>query len=354
LKQKTILRATVALWPWLAGCACAQDSVTLYGVADVFVELGRAGTVAAPTRILRLQSGGLNGSRLGFRGSEHLGDGLKGEFVLEHGLLLDTGAQASAAAFWNRQAFVGLSGPWGQVSAGRQYTPLLVHQDSFDAALSTTGYGSGYNSGVMRSFARANNSVLYRTPAAGAWSAAAMASLGEAAAGTRYGSLLSTSLRYSDGPLALGAGFGRLNKPDTTRENKSIWNVAGSYKFAQLQLMAALQGTKNDSQNAQTLDDRREFMLGATYALGPGQIRASFAQGRVAEVDRSTARHLSLGYLHSLSKRTALFAAVQSVKNPDNLAYRSGGFTFDAIDGGLSAGAGVDARALALGMRHRF
>jgi predicted porin len=352
--RKTAICIATGLQAVLACCAAqAQSTVTVYGVVDAFVEYGTAGTSAARTHVTRLQSGGANGSRLGFRGTEDLGGGLKAVFVLEHGMLVDSGSPASATNFWNRQRYVGLSVGWGSLSAGRQYSPLLVHQDTFDTALSTTGYGSPYNSGVMRTVSRVNNSIVYSSPNVSGFSAAAMLGLGEVA-GAR-GNTQSASVKYAGGPFTAGLAYAHVNKVDATKVDKSIWNLAGSYKLGDLLVSAAVQQTRNDSQNVGVTDDRREAFLGAVYAIGTGEIRAAYGQGKVVDVSNSTARHLSLGYLYNLSKRTALFAGVQAIRNPDNLAYRgTSGFTFDAIEGGLPAGAGVTARAFAVGARHRF
>jgi predicted porin len=352
--KKTAICVAIGLQALTIGVAHAQSSVTIYGVVDAFVEFGKAGTEAEPKSQTRLQSGGTNGSRLGFRAVEDLGGGLKANAVLEHGLLVDSGEAASASAFWNRQSFVGLSGDFGGITAGRQYSPLIAHQDSFDPALSTTGYGSAYNSGVMRTVSRVNNSLLYKTPAVGGFSAAVMLGLGESTAGGSHGNVVSASAKYASGPLGVGFAFARQNKPEAGKEDKLIWNLATSYQFGDVQLFGALQGTKNDSQNAATLDDRNEFMLGAVYSFGANQIRTSFGQAKVKGVSDSTVRHGSLAYVYNMSKSTALYAAVQAIDNPKNLAYRSGGYTFDAVANGLPAGSNVTARAVAFGMRHRF
>ena len=335
--------------------AQAQSNVTLYGVADVFAEYGKAGTQAAPTTNSKLRSGGLNGSRLGFKGTEDLGNGLSANFVLEHGILLDSGTQASAAGFWNRQAYVGLSSTgWGALTAGRQYTPLLVHQDTFDPAICTTGYGSAYNTGVMRTISRANNSVLYASPNFGGLTGTLMAALGENALGAHYGFISSGSLKYAGGPAAVGVAYLHQNKTTATQVGKSIVNVSGSMKFGAFQLIAGLQHTDNDIQNANVKDNRNEYLLGGVYSFGQSQVRVSYGQATVKDADSSTVRHGSIGYLYNLSKRTALYGAVQAIKNPDNLAYRTAGYTYDAIDDGPPAGAGVNARAIGIGMRHRF
>jgi predicted porin len=106
----------------LAQPAPAGSSVTIYGLADLGVEhLTNVG--AGGSSLTRMP--GLTGSlpsRLGFRGSEDLGGGLKAVFTLEMGLALDTGTLNQGGRGFGRQAFVGLAGPWGAVTLGRNYS----------------------------------------------------------------------------------------------------------------------------------------------------------------------------------------------------------------------------------------
>jgi len=354
MKSRSIWAAAAAYAACMSGALAQDSSVTLYGVADVFAEYGKAGTAAASSTIKRVQSGGANASRLGVRGSEDLGGGLRAAFQIEHGLLLDSGKPASSTSFWNRQSWVGLATPWGTLSGGRQYSPLLSHQDFFDPSFNTTGYGSPYNSGVIRTVSRVDNSVLYLSPKFADVTVAAMVGLGEVSNSLRAGSSYFASARYVSGPVGAGFVYAKQFKADAAHEDKTIWNLAGSYKFGDLTLMGAIQRTKNDSQALNVQDDRDEFLLGGTCIVGAGEVRAAYGQGKVKNVSESTAKHYSLGYLYNLSKRTALWTAVQEIDNPTNLAYRTTGFTFDAIEGGIPAGAGVKARAFAVGLRHRF
>jgi predicted porin len=350
--RKSVLAVVALGGAAVAALPVSAQDVTLYGVMDAFVEFGKANQSQT-----RLESGGANGSRFGLRGTEDLGNGLKVLFTMESGLFADTGNQASASTMWNRQAFVGLRGPFGTVTMGRQYSPLLSAQDRNDSALSTTGYGSPYNSGVMRTISRVNNSILYESPKWGDVSMSAMLGLGENTLGNKYGAIFSMAGRYNAGPVNVDLSYGRINATTTAAtgsEAKSIVNLAGTYTFGSAQLMAAVQSTQNDSQQAATLDDRTEFLVGGTLRLGSGQIRAVYGQGKVNDVSQTTARHYSLGYVHDLSKRTAIYTVAQVIDNPTNLAYRTSGFTFDAVAGGLPAGAGVNARAVAVGVRHRF
>ncbi|MDO9200708.1 MAG: porin, partial [Hydrogenophaga sp.] len=99
----------------VAGAASAQSSLNLYGVADVWVGKTKNGDT-------QLGSGGLAGSRLGFKGTEDLGGGLKAHFNLEQAISLDTGANVEAGSAFSRQANVGLSGGFGTVKLGRSFS----------------------------------------------------------------------------------------------------------------------------------------------------------------------------------------------------------------------------------------
>ena len=143
--------------PW----ACAQSSsVTIYGIIDAAVE--RANNVGtAGASIYRMP--GLTGtfpSRLGFRGTEDLGDGLRAVFVLEQGFAPDTGTLNQGARMFGRQAFVGLSDRWGTISFGRQYTMLYMSVLDADI-LGPNLYGSGSMDGYIAN-ARADNPIAYR------------------------------------------------------------------------------------------------------------------------------------------------------------------------------------------------
>ena len=123
--------AAAAATMMVAMGAQAQSSVTLYGVADVGVEyLNRT---AGDHSNVRMQSGNgiTTGSWWGLRGTEDMGGGLKGVFVMESGFNLDTGTKTDSRLF-NRQAYVGLQGKFGAVMLGRQQTPVYDFTLAFD------------------------------------------------------------------------------------------------------------------------------------------------------------------------------------------------------------------------------
>jgi len=104
-------------------------------------------------------------SRLGFRGSEDLGGGLKALFTMESGMSVDTGTLSQGSRIFGRQAFVGLSGPYGALTFGRQYT--MRYWSMWDTDLFGSGaHGLGtLDTGIPS--ARADNSVSYRVDHAG-------------------------------------------------------------------------------------------------------------------------------------------------------------------------------------------
>lgn len=122
--------------------ALAQSSIQLYGVADAFVKYGKW----MGDDVAGVDDGGIDGSHLGFRGEESLGNGLKAVFVLEEGFNIDTGKSCcmtgadsanSGSNVFTRQSYVGLKGSFGQVALGRQYAPGYFI-DAYDALQSMT------------------------------------------------------------------------------------------------------------------------------------------------------------------------------------------------------------------------
>src|SRR5207253_1303289 len=115
----------------------AQSSVTLFGIADVGVRNVKNGD----NSIKSVSSNGINTSRLGFRGTEDLGGGLRAGFWLETGLNPDTGSQSDGTRFWNRRSTVSLAGSFGEVRLGRDTTPTFTGYADFDA-FGTNGVGA--------------------------------------------------------------------------------------------------------------------------------------------------------------------------------------------------------------------
>ncbi|GAB7547272.1 MULTISPECIES: porin [unclassified Cupriavidus] len=151
------LAALAAAVPMLAS---AQSTVTLYGVVDTGVEyVNNVG--AAKDNVFRVNTlTATVPSRWGIRGTEDLGGGLKSLFVLESGFAPDSGTSNQGGRLFGRQALVGLSGPWGQVALGRQYTMLFWATLDPDI-LGPNVYGSGSLDSYLPN-ARADNAISYK------------------------------------------------------------------------------------------------------------------------------------------------------------------------------------------------
>jgi len=123
----------LALLSAFSGASFAQQSgVTIYGIADVGVQGISTGT----GKTFKVQSGQENGSRLGFKGTEDLGNGLKANFVLEQGINIDTGSSAQGGATFGRRSLVGLSSAdFGSVDLGRDKSPTFKMFDNFDPSV---------------------------------------------------------------------------------------------------------------------------------------------------------------------------------------------------------------------------
>src|SRR6516225_1582592 len=137
MKKSTITVAALAL---LASPAFAQSSVTIYGKIDLGLVIDSGSSAG---KSVRISSGVTGGSRLGFKGVEDLGGGYKAAFQLETGFCADSAAGAPNFCtgnnqFMGRQAHGDLTGAFGAISAGRQYSIGFNNLSTIDP------FGTGY------------------------------------------------------------------------------------------------------------------------------------------------------------------------------------------------------------------
>ncbi|AOS77847.1 MULTISPECIES: porin [Hydrogenophaga] len=336
MKKSLIALAVLAS----CGAAMAQSSVTLYGMADVWVGRTKAdasiGGVSTSASTSVLESGGFNTSRLGFKGSEDLGGGLKANFNLEAALAMDTGTNGGLS--FNRQSWVGLSGGFGEVQLGKPWTPYddtrAMANDTFNAnfAASWTTW-QFYEDNP-------NNTIRYNTPNFGGFSGALAYSLGEdrAASPTNSSSsLTSFSLNYANGPIV--AGFAHQNQKvesgvagilasfDSTgvltglaTTGKTTYNLLnGSYDFGFLKLVGGVNQVKVSPDGFADVK-ANEWNLGVDVPVGAGfDVGVGLARSKTESsgVDLTTATGFSIGAKYTLSKRTFLYAAFNRTKIED-------------------------------------
>jgi predicted porin len=346
----------------------AQSSVTVYGLLDQAVEhLSNVG--AGGDSLTRMP--GLTGSfpsRLGFRGSEDLGDGLRAVFTLEQGLGVDSGTLNQGGRSFGRQSFVGLAGPWGSVTAGRQYSMLYWSQLDADI-LGPSAFGSGSLDNYLPN-ARVDNSIAYRG-SFGGWNVGLMGSLGrdavnagpspsgtncagENSADTSACREWSALLKYDTagwgGALAVdeirgGAGAFAGLTSSAMKDRRST--AAGWVKFSALKLGAGLIARRNDASAATPRSNL--WYLGASYGVTPAfSVDAEWFDLKFKDSDNE-AKLLALRATYQLSKRTALYATAGHVSNDGTLALS---VSNAAAGGGPAAGNGQT--GLAAGLRHSF
>lgn len=308
--------------------ASAQESssnVTLYGVADAYVQ-----TLNGASTLTRVQSGGLNTSRFGLRGSEDLGGGLRAIFQIESGIDLDTGSsnQKGQKAFWGRQAWVGLqSSTFGQISLGRQYGSVYHLTADFSefsnnpvgASSAVIGGFGGYelvrggtatatgDGGPVRN----NNSIKYETPNVGGFKAGALVGLGEVSGGANKTRVTDIYGRYTAGPLDV-----MLSHVDdrSAAGDLSVGTTSGAaaYSFGDFRVTGGAMSV-ND-RTAKNVDGRG-YWVGGDYLFGDVHtVKAQYVVSTLKEGDGKT-KAFGVGYQYDLSKRTALYSSLTRFEN---------------------------------------
>jgi predicted porin len=242
------------------------------------------------------------GSRLGFKGEEDMGGGLKASFYLEHRLNPDDGTVSGGATFWKGGSWVGLSSDGlGSVKLGRWWSQSFLKSqyaaDPFvmgtlgESSYPTVGCGPAFSGGCLGAF-WVDNSVTYEN-SFGGFSFGVQYGLEKYKHPTNFG------VSYSDGPLYLGAGYETHNDGS----NEKWTSLAANYDFGVAKVYAGY-GTGRDAADV----SRKNTILGATVPMGQTQFIVSYDmqdQGgtRVENL-------LSLGVKYFLSKRTNIFAVV--------------------------------------------
>jgi predicted porin len=250
MKKSLIALAVLAA----SGAAMAQSSVTLYGVADAGVTyLNGADNWSGVT------SGNNLTSRLGFRGVEDLGGGLKANFVLEGGFNLDNGDGASGYAGakagegfqFKRRSTVGLSGGFGEVRMGRELTAAYNATARYDV-FGSVGIGqsrlwadggvvdASANATAVTTNQRISNALTYVSPDFSGFKFGLNYGFGETTASNSDSGYLGAGLMYDNGPLSLGLGLERLNNGANSVAASDIdaWSLGGSYDFGVAKLLA--------------------------------------------------------------------------------------------------------------------
>lgn len=283
-----------------AGAASAQSSVTLYGKVDL--ALGKA-TGSADKQV---RDGA--GSRVGIKGVEDLGGGMKALFGFEHRFSPDTGKDTSTEGnsptntFWNGYSTVGLGGAFGTVNLGRQYTSSFsLVQNAFDPFGGDTVAGLRDSSlRVSPARLRIANSIRYDGTFGGLKVAADIAER----VGNGTDRPYTVAVQYGAGPLLVAASY---ENPEDG--NDKLFNAGVAYSFGPAKLALAGSSGKNTANQSV-----KGYLIGATVNVGPsGRFLVGYAQNKVGTATAN--KKASIGYRHDLSKRTFLYTDFTRVNN---------------------------------------
>lgn len=336
-QYKPALKLAAIAATLFSGAAMAQSSVTLYGQADMFV--GGVKAVGTGERAFKADSGGMQTSYWGIKGSEDLGMGTKAIFDLNGFFRTDSGSMGrfNGDSMFSRNAFVGLQNDrYGSLKLGRNTTPYFVSTILFNPLVDSyvfspmifhtyfpTASGAVYDPGIIGDSGW-NNSLVYSTPNFGGLTANVIYAFGESA-GNNSKNKWGGNLTYFSGNLAATVAFQQVkfdSAPFDLTNQTTNANLTGFTKQSAVQagvtydfkiVKAFLQGQyiKTDV-NANTFGDIKHIdgQAGVSVPVGAGNVLASYAYGRVLNEVSSIKRNtFALAYDYNLSKRTDVYAA---------------------------------------------
>jgi len=397
-----------------SGSAFAADSVQLYGIIDMGIThysgLAPSNASSLPagttTSYTGLSSGVVAGSRIGLKGTEDLGGGLKALFKAETGFCgvgtNQTGTGGSAfctgSGFMGRTTMLGLEGSFGTVKMGRYFSTMFnneVNYDPFQAGftgaysnlslgingLSPTGGGANagaYSSGSTTAgttgtavyyLLRTNQTLSYVSPNISGLTVQADYSFNDGKATDPINpqanttKLWSLNGSYAFGPATVGANYTKVTNVTKANSNAindgayKVWQLFGSYDLSMVKLSAIYErGTAdyfsgNDS----------SWLLGATVPVGPGAVMVSYSQYGTSlapsgtSLSTSKAKQYAIGYSYNLSKRTMLYTSFAHMSNDSASGNRTG--TALAVNDATNFSSGVTGQGsngFAVGILHSF
>ncbi|QBI03232.1 porin [Pseudoduganella albidiflava] len=343
--KKQVLAA--ALCAGCAGAALAQSNVGIYGVLDlslVNVSGATPGSAGFDGNDTKVQSGTLQGSRIGFRGTEDLGGGLSAIFTIESGILADTGASDQGGLLFGRQAFVGLrSSTLGAITIGRQYGPEYLAWKLMEPM--DDGFAGAGSNFFATNGKRVNNSIKYTTPTINGLTADVLYGAGEVPGKSTASRDIGGSVTWVRGPVVIRAGYNRLD--NAAASDKAVNYVAGgSYDFRVVKAIAIYGNNKGTGSI-----DNRDFLLGASVPVGASTFLASYIRKDDKSGANKDAHQVAVTWTHDLSKRTIAYVSAARVSNRNGASYHTYNATLPAA---TQAGAVAGTREVNIGLRHAF
>lgn len=352
--QKKIIALAIA--GLASSAAFAQSNVTLYGLIDqTFLYSNSSAPAGVPGdyNFTGIKDGGLNGSRLGAKGEEALGNGLKAIFVWEMGRDAD-----NQGGITNRQTFVGLSSNAGTFTVGRQYNASAAVY-SKNTSNDVTGVmpvnslqgqvGSQIRSGGGN--ARQDNVIKYASPNWSGFTVLGSYSFGESPEtlkGKTYNDNAdwasdgrwAIAADYSNGPFNVSASYAvTTDVRNTTGSLYTASNIAGlggkdikewfvgaGFDFKVVKLYATYQDLKNDNNGVDVVTDTNLWSVGLSAPIaqkGKAYIEYARFDGETKNAainSDGSSKGWGIGYEHYMSKRTTLYTQFSQIDHDSNVA----------------------------------
>nr|WP_238530045.1 porin [Alicycliphilus denitrificans] len=345
----------------ISGLASAQSSVTLFGIIDAALQRG-SGSVADRTQ---LGSGANSSSRLGFRGVEDLGGGMSASFWLEAAVLVDTGAGGPTSTnnqpsgtpatlggtqglTFARRSTVSLTSSLGELRLGRDYSAHYYRYIYDPFGNNGVGASQTFLGAPTTGINRVSNQIAYHLPSnLGGIYGLVEYHLGEnasnAGATKNDGNGGGVRLGWNGGPFDVSLTQARTSYASTaTLGDITSTTIGARYDFSVFSVMGQYVRDKVDTAAAFT---GRGGNIAGVWRVGAGEVKAMWSQYGTTAAAQPETKKLSLGYVHNLSKRTAIYGSYARVRN-------SGGATV-ALNGSIT-GANQSSSGVDLGIRHAF
>lgn len=314
--------AALGLLGVCATAAAADSSVTVYGRIDTAIESVKTGND-------RINGVNNSSSYFGFKGQEHLGNGLKMGFILESAINSDDGSISNTEFFSNRSE-LNLEGAFGTVRMGRFLNPSY-YAVADRTSLHNEDYGITADA-LYAGVENANNRLAYKSPAMGSLTVESSVSFHERSADNLGKNAYDLAANYDHGNWSFGAGYGEWAQARQyalrATWSEGGWTVSGYHQRSQ-DVVAGVTQKANASR------------IAVAYAVGAGDIQANF--GHANGAGPAQAQQWTVGYNHHLSKRTKLYAFYTVLHNRHGASFGSD----DMV-------ANEDRKAVSAGIRHSF
>lgn len=333
---------TLAVAAAMVAPLAAAAETTLYGRIDTaltYVDNDTDGAVLDDDGIWDIDTGT---TRIGVKGSEDLGNGLQAIFNAEWQFTSsEGGSNDGTSTFLNRLAYAGLSGGFGTVAIGRQWTPYYGAVDKTDIFNDPGNAGTGPNTVAVNKaylgLSRTGDALAYVSPNFNGFQAKLALVIDHDTTGATKESdgidAYNPAITYDNGPISIGAS---LLDYDNDLGAQDRWGVAGSYNFGMFKLIAQYEDM-DESDNTNNNDGADEWSIAGEAYFGNNTVRALY--GNVDYDSGNATDELdvwAVSLQHNFSARTRVYAE------------------YAANDYDFRAATDQDRSMFSLGLRHDF